>query len=100
MKWKRGSISCFDAFSSREPVSTPDQVWGRLSLESALFPRHFEFFRRVRFQNQGAEARGMNSRDRQGGARGKSGAAVGPPTGSPAPCMTRQEGRPFTSVGT
>src|SRR5258708_32626254 len=28
--------SCFDAFSSREPVSTPDQVRGRLSLENAL----------------------------------------------------------------
>src|SRR6266478_3080 len=26
----------FDAFSSREPVSTPDQVRGRLSLENAL----------------------------------------------------------------
>ena len=25
----------FDAFSSREPVSTPDQVRGRLSLENA-----------------------------------------------------------------
>jgi hypothetical protein len=25
-----------DAFSSREPVSTPDQVRGRLSLENAL----------------------------------------------------------------
>src|SRR6266436_1432464 len=32
---ERGSISCFDAFSSREPVSTPDQVRGRLSLENA-----------------------------------------------------------------
>jgi len=28
-------ISCFDAFSSREPVSTPDQVRGRLLLENA-----------------------------------------------------------------
>jgi hypothetical protein len=27
----------FDAFSLREPVSTPDQVRGRLSLENALF---------------------------------------------------------------
>jgi hypothetical protein len=26
----------FDAFSSREPASTPDQVRGRLSLENAL----------------------------------------------------------------
>jgi hypothetical protein len=26
----------FDAFSSREPESTPDQVRGRLSLENAL----------------------------------------------------------------
>jgi hypothetical protein len=26
----------FDAFSSREPVSTPDQVRGRLSLENTL----------------------------------------------------------------
>src|ERR1700730_17052873 len=31
-----GSISLFDAFSSREPVSTPHQVRGRLSLENAL----------------------------------------------------------------
>src|SRR5450755_770664 len=31
-----GSNPCFDAFSSREPVSTPDQVRGRLSLENAL----------------------------------------------------------------
>src|SRR5580698_2564311 len=31
--------SCFDAFSSREPVSTPDQVRGRLSLENALADR-------------------------------------------------------------
>jgi hypothetical protein len=29
-------IFCFDAFSLREPVSTPDQVRGRLSLENAL----------------------------------------------------------------
>ena len=28
--------SCFDAFSLREPVPTPDQVRGRLSLENAL----------------------------------------------------------------
>jgi hypothetical protein len=28
--------SPFDAFSSREPVSTSDQVRGRLSLENAL----------------------------------------------------------------
>src|SRR5580698_10335529 len=34
---RNGSLdSCFDAFSSREPVSTPDQVRGRLSLENAL----------------------------------------------------------------
>jgi hypothetical protein len=33
---ERGSISCFDAFSSCEPVSTPHQVRGRLSLENAL----------------------------------------------------------------
>ena len=32
--------SCFDAFSSREPVSTPDQVRGRLSLENALVSLH------------------------------------------------------------
>jgi hypothetical protein len=32
----RGSILCFDAFSSREPVSTQHQVRGRLSLENAL----------------------------------------------------------------
>jgi hypothetical protein len=31
-----GSTSLFDAFSSREPVSTPHQVRGRLSLENAL----------------------------------------------------------------
>jgi len=31
-----GSGSLSDAFSSREPVSTPDQVRGRLSLENAL----------------------------------------------------------------
>jgi hypothetical protein len=31
-----GSKSLFDAFSLREPVSTPDQVRGRLSLENAL----------------------------------------------------------------
>jgi hypothetical protein len=31
-----GSTSLFDAFSSREPVSTPHQVRGRLSLEDAL----------------------------------------------------------------
>jgi hypothetical protein len=28
--------SCFDAFSSRKPVSTPHQVRGRLLLENAL----------------------------------------------------------------
>jgi hypothetical protein len=28
----------FDAFSSREPVSTPDQIRGRLSLENAMAP--------------------------------------------------------------
>ena len=34
---RNGALSfCFDAFSSREPVSTPDQVRGRLSLENAL----------------------------------------------------------------
>src|ERR1700730_13274604 len=33
-----GSRSLFDAFSSREPVSTPHQVRGRLSLENALLP--------------------------------------------------------------
>jgi hypothetical protein len=32
----RALIFCFDAFSLREPVSTPDQVRGRLSLENAL----------------------------------------------------------------
>ena len=32
----RSSSFCFDGFSSREPVSTPDQVRGRLSLENAL----------------------------------------------------------------
>src|ERR1700682_708748 len=32
----RGSGSRFDAFSSREPVPTPDQVLGSLSLENAL----------------------------------------------------------------
>jgi hypothetical protein len=32
----RGSNFCFDALSSREPVSTPHQVRGRLSLENAL----------------------------------------------------------------
>jgi hypothetical protein len=32
----RALIFCFDAFSSRKPVSTPDQVRGRLSLENAL----------------------------------------------------------------
>jgi hypothetical protein len=31
----RALIFCFDAFSSREPVSIPDQVRGRLSLENA-----------------------------------------------------------------
>src|SRR5476649_1646985 len=31
-----GSTSLFDAFSSREPVSTPHQVRDRLSLENAL----------------------------------------------------------------
>jgi len=31
-----GSLSCLDALSSREPVSTPDHVRGRLSLENAL----------------------------------------------------------------
>jgi hypothetical protein len=36
MESERGSNSLFDAFSSREPVSTPDQVRGRLSLENAL----------------------------------------------------------------
>jgi hypothetical protein len=33
---RNGALDCcFDAFSSREPVSTPDQVWGRLTLENA-----------------------------------------------------------------
>src|SRR5258708_21799212 len=36
-----GSLSCFDAFSSREPVSTPDHVRGRLSLENALGSAHY-----------------------------------------------------------
>jgi hypothetical protein len=36
IKSERGSRCCFDAFSSREPLSTPDQVRGRLSLENAL----------------------------------------------------------------
>jgi hypothetical protein len=31
-----GSTSLFDAFSLREPVSTPDQIRDRLSLENAL----------------------------------------------------------------
>jgi hypothetical protein len=31
--------SCFDAFSSREPVPIPDQVRDRLSLENALVKR-------------------------------------------------------------
>ena len=37
-RWDRNvALSfCFDAFSSREPVSTPHQVRGRLSLENAL----------------------------------------------------------------
>jgi hypothetical protein len=30
------TLSFFDAFSSREPVATPDQVRGRLSLENAM----------------------------------------------------------------
>jgi hypothetical protein len=38
----RALVFCFDAFSSREPVSTPDQVRGRLSLENALFDRNDE----------------------------------------------------------
>ena len=29
-------VSCFDAFSQRKPASTPHQVQGRLSLETAL----------------------------------------------------------------
>jgi hypothetical protein len=33
---EQGSTSCFDAFSSREPVSNPHQVRGSLSLENAL----------------------------------------------------------------
>jgi hypothetical protein len=36
MNQNRALIFCFDAFSSREPASTPDQVRGRLSLENAL----------------------------------------------------------------
>src|ERR1700730_9476914 len=34
---QRRAVSCSDAFSSREPVPTLDQVRGRLSLENALF---------------------------------------------------------------
>jgi hypothetical protein len=34
-----GSAFLFDAFSSREPVSIPDQVRDRLSLENALVLR-------------------------------------------------------------
>jgi hypothetical protein len=37
---ERGSIYCFDAFSSREPVSIPDRVRNGLSLENALLRRH------------------------------------------------------------
>jgi hypothetical protein len=36
---ERDSISYFDAFSSREPVSTPVQVRGRLSLETLYLLR-------------------------------------------------------------
>jgi hypothetical protein len=36
IKSEPGSALCFDAFSSREPVPTPDQVRGRLSLEIAI----------------------------------------------------------------
>jgi hypothetical protein len=44
-----GSTSLFDAFSSREPVATPDQVRGGLSLENALANtnrRHLPFLSR------------------------------------------------------
>jgi hypothetical protein len=33
---RRALVSCFDAFSSREPVPTPHPVRGTLSLENAL----------------------------------------------------------------
>src|ERR1700744_4777251 len=35
-RWNRNGApdSCFDAFSSRQPVSTPHQVRGRLSLDN------------------------------------------------------------------
>jgi hypothetical protein len=35
LKQNRRSASYFDAFSSREPVSTPHQVRGKLLLENA-----------------------------------------------------------------
>jgi hypothetical protein len=38
----RALIFCFDAFPSRESVSTPHQVGGRLSLENALEKRQPE----------------------------------------------------------
>jgi hypothetical protein len=36
MESKPALIFCFDAFSSREPAPTPDQVRGHASLENAL----------------------------------------------------------------
>jgi hypothetical protein len=36
MESEPGSGFLFDAFSSREPVSIPHQVRGRLSLENAM----------------------------------------------------------------
>src|SRR5258705_11500569 len=63
---ERGSISCFYAFSSRETVSTPHQMRGRLSLENALaydsrpdlapHPLHAE-------QRGGAGFRGLHTPD-------------------------------------
>jgi hypothetical protein len=35
----RGANRLFDAFSSREPVTTPDRVRGGLSLEKRLWKR-------------------------------------------------------------
>src|SRR5882672_11026300 len=35
-QWPLAAASCFDAFSSREPVSTPDRVRGHVSLENAM----------------------------------------------------------------
>src|ERR1700704_6414650 len=44
--------SGFDAFSSREPASTPDQVWGRLSLENALFDKRRELRALIRHEHR------------------------------------------------